>query len=143
MLYVLIGMAAVSGYFALRSPFPLFKLGASIPWIGLWAYIAQNYSGESWNVIAMLGCILMAVVFMLAGLGRDIKRSRTYYNNEKNRMDNEENHSFGWQLPEWMKGLSDEEQDYETYKKNMIERNNEYREKVHKAYHPHGEKRRR
>ena len=128
MLYFLLGMAAITGYLAMRTRFPLFRFGAAIPWIGIIAYIVANYDGENWTVIAILGCIVMMCALPLMQLGSDIKRQTDI----RSGLVIDESSGFKFKMP----GFLQDNDTPERRKQRTEQSNDEYRETLHRALHP-------
>ena len=76
MVYVIVAIAGISGYLAFQSRNMLLRLGAAIPWLALWNYIANNYANETWTTFATLGCIAISIAIPLSLLEKmiDFKR---------------------------------------------------------------------
>lgn len=77
MLYALLAFAGISSYIAFMSRNILLRLGASIFWLALWNYIANNYPDETWTTFATLGCIAMSIAVLLSLFEKLIDYKRT------------------------------------------------------------------
>lgn len=133
MIYIILVFAGISAYVALRSPFPLFKFMAAVPWIALLAYIAHFYGNTNWSIIAYVGCIGMACAFPLAALSRGLNRQ----NRDGNYTEAYETHQ--WHLPDWMKGNATKAREEQRKREDG---NDAYREKMRKALRGREDKRR-
>lgn len=134
MLYVLLGMAAITGYLAMRTRFPLFGFAASIPWIGIMAYlVTSEYAGENWMVIVILLCVVMVVAFPLMTLGKDIKQQV----DTRSGLVTDESSRFSFKIPSLLKNNDSPE----AKRQRTEEGNEEYREKLHRVLHPPRRKR--
>lgn len=75
------GFAGILSFLSFRSTFPLLKFAAAIAWIAGFLYIKDNppsplVEGSAAHTAILLVLIVIAVAIPLAGLGRDIQRSR-------------------------------------------------------------------
>lgn len=131
--YLLIAIAGIASYIAFRSSFQLFKLGASVLWIAVFMWL-KDYSpagteGDPFQVVAMLGAVVMVAAFMLAQLGREINRGSDNVGNF-----NVSSSGFGFKIPDWLKSPMGESG--EQVSKRRSQETEEYRDRLHRALHP-------
>ena len=131
-LFLAFAIAAVASYFSLLRNYFLLSLGASVAWIALWAAVKAYppvgvAAGSSYQNIMMMACIVMAVVFPLVSLGRQVTRQRDQSGNFSTR-------STGFRFRKLFGGSEEEEEEKDRRSRmGMEDRNVEYRRQVRSA----------
>lgn len=83
-------VCGIISYLSFANSFPLLKLAAGASWIGAFIYFKDNaptqiVEGSAAHTVILLVLVVMAIAIPLAGLGRDIQRSRDMQDSYKTR----------------------------------------------------------
>ena len=133
--YFLAGVAGIASYLAFRSSFQLFKLGASVLWIAMFMWI-KSYSpsgteGNPFQVVALLGAIVMVTAFILASLGSEINKQTDV----RSGLNTEASGRFSFKLPDWLKATIPGGSEKLSREKRARELE-DYRDRLHRALNP-------
>lgn len=131
-LFLAFAVAAVASYFSLLRNYFLLSLGAAVAWIALWAAMKDHppvgvVEGESYHTIMLMACIVMAVVFPLVSLGRQVTR-------QKDRSGNFSTRHTSFKFRKLFGGSEEEEEERDRRDRmTMEDRSSEYRAQVRRA----------
>ena len=133
--FLLVAIAGIVSYMAFRSAFPLFKFAASVMWIAVYMWL-KDYSptgteGQPFQVVAMLGAVVMVVAFMLTQLGTEINRQKDY----RSGLNTETTGNFSFKIPDWLKSTTTSGAEKVSRERRERE-TEEYRDRLHRVLHP-------